>query len=103
VHGGATLVWNAEFEGYGFAVLGVPVHPEDMGAAALGLTSDEGRVLFNQAWAPASGLTVPDALRRLADGASLLGVSSDRVRTACSMYPDHRMVEEYHAELAAHA
>lgn len=38
---------------------------------ALGLTGKERNILFNAAWKPVTNLTVPDALRKFADGASI--------------------------------
>jgi len=43
----------------------------------LGLTDNEADVLFDAEWAPRSGMTVPEALRLLADGVFLSEVTSE--------------------------
>lgn len=44
-------------------------------ARRLGLTDTERKIMFDGHWIPARGLSVPDALRRFADGASLRDVT----------------------------
>lgn len=45
--------------------------PGRQAASILGLADDDARLLFDAAWKPRSDLTVPDALRAIADGATV--------------------------------
>lgn len=49
-------------------------------AAVLGLTTDQARVLFCASWQPPEGMTVPNALRLLAFGATINQVTAERSR-----------------------
>lgn len=48
----------------------------DRGQEALGLTHDESLTLFSPSWRPHDGLSVPDALRKIGEGASIEDVSA---------------------------
>lgn len=50
--------------------------PRPMPAGLLGLDEDEDEVLFAMSWGPREGLSVPDALRCLAEGAEISEVSA---------------------------
>jgi hypothetical protein len=43
----------------------------------LGLSLDEASILFGGAWAPSDGRSVPEELRRIADGGEIRGVLSE--------------------------
>lgn len=43
----------------------------DIGQVLLGLTDEEASLLFDEFWRPAHGLSVPEALEKLAAGASI--------------------------------
>ena len=48
----------------------------DCASAALGLMDDEASELFNETWHPHDGLSVPDALRKIGEGAAIEDVSA---------------------------
>lgn len=47
----------------------------DIAQDALGLTDDEAYDLFNATWQPHDGLSVPDALRKIGEGAEIEDVT----------------------------
>lgn len=49
---------------------------EDSVAKRLGLTEEDARIIYTNDWQPHSGLSVPEALRLIADGASVGEVSA---------------------------
>lgn len=51
------------------------LRPSQKAAEILGINDREMRTLFIESWTPIRGLTVPDALRQIADGASVASVS----------------------------
>lgn len=69
---GCIAGWADRLSGYDDPLV-APSNAEER----LGLTLDEGSVLFDEAWRPAEGLTVPDALRKLAGGADLEDVTHE--------------------------
>lgn len=48
----------------------------DEAAECFGLTDSDARLLFHASWAPHDGLSVPDALRKIGEGASIEDVSA---------------------------
>lgn len=50
--------------------------PQDVAGKALGLTDDEREKLFDGSWKPHDGLSVPDALRKIGEGAEIEDVSA---------------------------
>ena len=53
------------------------LEPESIPATALlGLTTDDASYLFGQGWRPHDGLSVPDALRKIGEGAAIEDVSA---------------------------
>lgn len=63
-------------EVYNSNVTGRGTHLGQYAADRLGLTYAERKVLFDGSWIPRDGLSVPDALRRFADGAHLRDVTA---------------------------
>lgn len=51
------------------------LRPAQKAAEILGINDREMRTLFIESWTPIRGLAVPDALRQIADGASVASVS----------------------------
>lgn len=53
---------------------------------ALGLTAAEARDLFHGHWAPHEGLSVPDALRKISEGAEIADISNPAFLTQYHNY-----------------
>lgn len=69
-------------------------------AALMGLPKDEASILFNHRWQPADGYTVPEALRRIADGVPVLAMTCQVIRKSLAGTEIGRECDEW---VKAHA
>lgn len=77
IAGWAVSLAGYQFSSYGFAfVAGNEDYVGCLAEELLGLGGDEADRLFDAAWQPAHHLTVPEALEKLAAGASIDEVSA---------------------------
>lgn len=75
---------------------------ETLAESLLGLSQFESGALFDPYWKPADGMTVPEALRRFANGSCLLAVSDENVLARFGQ-PGTTLYAEYQKEIHVHA